>query len=610
MAIKFKCTNCQAALSVKDDKLAGRKIGCPKCKTLVVIPQPTAATAAAPDEDMEALALSALAEPKPDPGTAQPTDLMEFECPQCGEQVKMARELAGKNAPCPECSRIIRVPMPKTKDPADWRQKDTLPTGARRDIEPAPEGAWEPSQAKGVSTEALTQAGVLKKKKKPGLTRRQKVTRILIGSAAGLVVLVGALFAYSAWAHNRQDTIILAAADAAEKGQSKEAAAEANRAAGEYFLRTGSRDAAEKAQQRFAKARDLLEKSPSGPGRDVMLADLLVSQADLGGSKEEAARGTHLKWEQTLDELKKTLNHVTTPGGRVHAVRTVGRKLIARKQIESAGVLAGQSGGNKAAEGAEPEALYEGPEALAVLGIELFRAGEKDKAAQLADRAARVYTPQPGAASQERPPLAPSVVALCVALGKPEPKPGQVKDDKDLYLAGEAAGLALKGDAAAARQVKADTPVGRLQMLTALAEATGDLADVDAAAGVLDGELNEKPVSPWLVYRLAAVAAAKPGAADRALKLADKVGDPGLKVMAQLLVVRGRLEGSKDNAGDNVLEGIDGGPLAQSVGREWLARHNSRHDGGTLKAVEGWGEASRPFGQVGAILGEQDSKGK
>jgi hypothetical protein len=609
MAIKFNCPFCKKPLSVKDESLAGKKAACTGCKKIVVIPKPGAATSA-PDEDVEALALAALAEPKPEPA-AQATDTIDFECPQCGEPVKLARELAGKNAPCPECRRIIKVPLPKTKDPADWRKKDdTLPTGARRDTEPAPEGAWEPSRAKGVSAEALTQAGVIQKKKKPGLTRSQKVTRILVGSAAAVVVLVGCLFAWSAWAHTKQDTLVLAAADTAEKGKSKEAAAEANRAAGEYFIRTGSRDAAEKAQQRFARARDLLEKSPAGAGRDAMLADLLVSQADLGGSDEEASRGARLKWGPALEELKKTLSHVSSAAGRLHAVRLVGRRLIARGRVEDAGKLAAQVGGNKGAEGADPEALYEGPEALAVLGIELFRAGQKELAGQLADRAARLYNPQPGGAGPERPPLAPAAVALCLALGKPGPGPGQAENDKERFLVGQAAGLAMKGDAAAARQVKAEKPEGRLQVLTALAEATGDLADVDAAAGLLDGEPNEKPAPPWLVYRLVQVAAAKPGAADRALKLADHVGDPDLKVMAQLLVVRGRLEGSGEKAGDNVLTGIDTGPLAQALGREALARHNARHDGGTLKAVEGWDESVRPFGLLGAVLGGQDAKVK
>ncbi len=605
MAIKFKCPNCDAGLSVKDDKLAGRKIGCPKCKQLVVIPKPQPAASAAPEEDLDALAMSALVEPKPDAATVEESATIDFECPQCNEPIKMAREFAGKNAPCPECKRIIRVPMPKTKDPADWRQKDTLPSGARRDTEPAPEGAWEPSRAKGVSVEALSQAGVLKKKKKPGLTRRQKITRGLIAGAAAVVVLVGALFAYSAWAHGKQDTLVLAAAADAEKGKSSEAAAEANRAAGEYFIRTDSREAAERAQQRFAKARDLLAKCPADPGRDVLLADLLVSQADLGGTDAEAGRGARLKWKPTLEELQRTLSHATSPAGRLHAIRLLSRKLVAHGQAEDAARLAPQGGGGtKAPESADAEeAGYEGPEALALLGIELFRAKDQ-KAGQLADRISRTYDQQAG-----RPQLAPSAVALCVAVGKPPPQPGKDEGDKERFLVGQATGLALKGDVDAARQVKIDKPEGRLRALVAVAEVTGNAADVDAAAGLLDGDLNGKPVPPWLVYRLAA-AAAKSGGADRVLKLAERVEDPGLKVMAQLLAVRARLDGSKGAAGDSALEGLDGGPMAQALGRMALARHNGRTDAGALKAAEGWDEAVRPYGILGAVLGAQDSRVK
>jgi hypothetical protein len=612
MAIKFNCPHCKKSLSVKDESLAGKKAACTGCKKIVVIPKPQAAATPSPDEDVEALAMAALAEPKADPAAVQDSATIDFDCPQCNEPIKMGREFAGKNAPCPECRRIIRVPMPKTKDPADWRNKqDTLPSGARRDTEPAPEGAWEPSRAKGVSVEALSQAGVIQKKKKPGLTRRQKITRILIGSAAGLIVLVCGLFAYSAWAHTKQDTIVVAAVEAAEKAGKtpKEAAGEANRAAGEYFIRTDSRDAADKAQQRFAKARDLIGGSAAGPGRDVLLADLLVSQADLGGSNDEASRGARLKWEKTLDELKKTLGHATAPAGRLHALRLVSRKLVAHSQGENAAKLADQGGGNQPSEGSDAEeSAYEGPESLAVVGIELFRAKDQVRAGQMANRVSQKYEVPPGAVV-ERPPLAPSVVALCVALGKPPPQPGKAEGDKERFQVGQAVGLALKGDAAGARQIKADKPEGNLQILAAVAEATGDLADVDAAAGLLDGDLKDKPVAPWLVYRLVSVAA-KPGSADRALQLANKISDHDLKVMAQLLVVRARLDGTKDKAGDGVLEGIDGGPLAQALGREAMARHNARLDGGTLKAVEGWDESVRPYGVLGAILGGQDTRAK
>ena len=161
-----------------------------------------------------------------------------------------------------------------------------------------------------------------------------------------------------------------------------------------------------------------------------------------------------------------------------------------------------------------------------------------------------------------------------------------------------------------ARKLSADDkPEWRFQSLVAVAEATGDAADLDAATALLDGDLGDQKVSPWLVYRLV-LAAVKLGQADRVLHLAGRVTDPGLKAVAQLQAVRLRLEGAKDKAGDGVLDGIDGGPLSQALGREWLARHNARHDSGTLKAAEGWDEAVRPFGLLGAVLGGQDAKGK
>src|SRR5262245_43526259 len=114
MAIKFNCPHCKKVLVVKDDSLAGKKAACNGCKKIVVIPKGSnGAITPAPAEDVEALAAAALAEPKPDPVAAQEAATFEFECPQCGESVKMGREFAGKNAPCPECRRIIKVPLPK-----------------------------------------------------------------------------------------------------------------------------------------------------------------------------------------------------------------------------------------------------------------------------------------------------------------------------------------------------------------------------------------------------------------------------------------------------------------------------------------------------------------
>ena len=61
----------------------------------------------------------------------------------CTETIQMPVELEGKQGPCPECRRIVKVPLREKKDPKDWRKVRTgVPSGAKVD-EPAPEGTWD-----------------------------------------------------------------------------------------------------------------------------------------------------------------------------------------------------------------------------------------------------------------------------------------------------------------------------------------------------------------------------------------------------------------------------------------------------------------------------------
>jgi DNA-directed RNA polymerase subunit M/transcription elongation factor TFIIS len=602
MAIKFNCPHCKRALTVKDDSLAGKKAACTGCKKIIVIPQPTPAALA---EDVEALAAAALKEGEA-AAAAAPTQTIDFECPQCGEAIKVSREFAGKNAPCPECRRIVKVPMPKTKEGAEWRQKDTLPSGARRDTEPAPEGAWESSRARGVSAEALIEAGVVKEKKRPGLTPRQKVYRWSAAGAVAAAVLIGGIFAFSAWSQNKQDVLVdqaLKAADA--EGKAKELTAVANRAAGEFYLRTGIRDSADKAQKHYAKARAMLGQATSkaNPEADLLLADVAVAQVGLGGDAEDVAHGKRLKWDQVKKELQQTLAAVSSNEGRLQLLRLVSRRLFARGRNEDPPPLAGLAGG-----ASEPEAALERAEALAVVGIEFLRTGDKDTAGKLAARAELPYAVKPD--DKHRPPLSPSTVALCIALGRDPPRPGKAKFDPDWLMVGQAAGFALKGDLSTARGVIKGPAEARFMALVLVAEVSGDAADIDAAVNLLDTELKGNPGVAWYVYRLA-LAAAKLGQPERVMRIAEHATDPGLKSRAQFEAVRVRLEGAKDMIGDAALGRIGNAPLLQAQAREALARHDARLDyGGTLKAVDGWDEAMRPFGWLGAVLGEQDAKGK
>ncbi len=156
MPIIIICPKCQCKMSVPDS-LAGKHGKCSKCKGPVTVPAGSNGTAAAPlkpddkappatpappvpkaampapppgppaaaaapanpPADLEAEAMSVLADESTDsPGKA--ASAIEFECPMCFEPVKLGLEMGGKKHSCPSCRRIITVPMPKIEARASW----------------------------------------------------------------------------------------------------------------------------------------------------------------------------------------------------------------------------------------------------------------------------------------------------------------------------------------------------------------------------------------------------------------------------------------------------------------------------------------------------------
>src|SRR5437879_3709240 len=117
MTIRFKCPNakCQKVLVVKDE-LAGKRARCPICKQPVSIPAPVSAP---PPPDLEAIAAAALAGDPPEKqavtATAPPPTArtIDFTCSYCDAALHLPAEMAGKQAPCPECKHIIKVPQLK-----------------------------------------------------------------------------------------------------------------------------------------------------------------------------------------------------------------------------------------------------------------------------------------------------------------------------------------------------------------------------------------------------------------------------------------------------------------------------------------------------------------
>src|SRR5437868_3579749 len=138
MAIKFNCPHCQKAFQNVKDELAGQKRKCPGCQKIFTIPAPVGAPA-----DIEEFAAAAFSDqPQTVEEPAAPT-FVDFVCDYCDEKVQVAIELAGKQTSCPHCRRIVKVPLLE-KETKDWRNvKTRIPSAARRDVGPAPDGLWD-----------------------------------------------------------------------------------------------------------------------------------------------------------------------------------------------------------------------------------------------------------------------------------------------------------------------------------------------------------------------------------------------------------------------------------------------------------------------------------
>jgi transcription elongation factor Elf1 len=612
MAIKFNCPHCNKPRVARESQ-AGKRAPCPDCKQVLTIPSPVGQPA-----DLEALAAEALADKKaePEPPKAAP---IQFQCPMCDEKISVSSDLAGKQTPCPECRRIIKVPQLVKSEPIDWRRLDSRgPSLARQNEPAAPEGAWGSTVTSTlVSREALEEAAAIPEVK-IRLTWAQKIKRTLLAVAVVGVLGSVAWLTYANILRTRQHRSFARAVAYLDDGKTKlapEAAAELNRAAGEYLIRIGK---AEDARTRFQNARGLLrDLPPESTDRELRLTDLAVSQVELGGDKREVMEGTRLRWEEVAKELRQTLQNLKTPEGTEEALRRVSRQLIQVGQTPIAQTLASQLS-------AMPE---DAPGNLALVGLELLRAKQTRLAETLLDQAI-----PPGAAAPVPPPDGPqanrvppaALTDLCVALGKadridklfPQPKEKDAKEPEPAIRIGNAGGLARKGEVDRARGVARlpGSALARLEASLALAAALVDnqqaeaaRPDIEEAIRVFKSERMDRPVSPWVFCRLVSLAA-QAGLADQAEEIARIIPDAGLRGQAQLELLRARLAASKDKVDEAIAQNVDKACPAHSLAREEVARHNARLGGGSdvQKAVEAWEpEWLRPFGYMGIALGVQ-----
>jgi hypothetical protein len=581
MTIKFKCPHCQKPLGVKDH-LAGKKAPCPSCKQTVTIPAPVSQPA-----DLEAFAASAFADqPAAAAAPKETTRTIEFTCLYCDELVKVSADLGGKQAPCPACKRIVKVPLPKDDKPKDWRTADKRgPSGARRDTEAAPEGAWGAGSATTVSRQTLVETGAVQEEREP-VTVGQWIKRgLLLLLVLGLAV--GGWFGLRAYWSTSQQREALAKAleylkpDAKVKLPVSWWVAELRRVEGEHALRANK--PVKDALEAFHRAREPFlqragQKGSSENDQDAFLIDLALTQVELGGNQDEIDGKVRLKWEDAVKEVRQTLQCLVSEDARVFALRQVCNKFVAKGQIQPALSLARQL---------TPDVNNDAPTLAPQVALMMTQVDEQEVAALL-----------------------------------PEPRGQAAKTVERLAWA---EGKARKGDLKKARAY-AQLPglaLDRFRALLAVAAVTVDgpqaaeaREDVEAALKMLASELREARFTEWdllELYRLGARA----GLSEKIEPLARQLPNKALRGRAELELFRARLAETQGQAEESLLkqafnakDAAKDPPLAHVLGVEAFARHNTRTGGsaGVMKFLEGLEpETFRPFGYLGVALGVQDA---
>lgn len=619
MTLKFSCPHCRKGIRVKEE-LAGKKAKCPACQQILTIPTVTRSTATAKpttESDLESLALAALAEKSkaaPAPEAAS-TQKIEFACPVCDEKISMSADLAGKRAPCPECRRIIKVPLLEKTGPKDWRKVD-LRSPLTRDHkgEPAPEGAWGSEVSRGrVSRQALLEAGALPVVKEKW-SSRQWTHRIALGVSLVLVVVVGVWAIVHFGSQSRMSGAFAKAEKLVADCKDPLTAAEVYRGLGVYQFRAeqpvGDKNSAPAARDQFRKARaKLTEVSKDSAERDSILIDLAIDQVDLGSDSDDAQRrGVRLPWDKVVPEIRQTLQDIKSSDARLEGLRQVERKLIDLNLSNFASRL--------------PDNILDPndpirAEALAQFG--LLQIDQKDQAGAQATQALQASSATKKNSKEPQAALPASLVALLVALDRKDVKelpstPPKGKLPLELRI-GYTWGLAYRGQVGEARALAtSDGPAshqlqGLIALVTALVDKKAD-TEIDLAAAVVlvEPALKEKEtsVTPWALYRLVRLAA-HGGKLDSASKVADQIPDAELRERANLEIKLTGLDKKSDTEVLNHLAGQE--PPCRHALLE-LARRATRSDGSSSvsTAVKGWKQELRPLGYAGVALGMQDAE--
>ncbi|MCI0376350.1 MAG: hypothetical protein L0215_01960 [Gemmataceae bacterium] len=583
MPIRFHCQHCKKPLRVPDH-LGGKKGQCPACKQAITIPEPLA-----PPADLEAFAASAF-DDKPE---AKPEDdapkTIDFPCPFCSEDLHLPLDLGGKQSPCPECRRIIRVPMPKEKQKGDWRELVKKgPSAALINQPEIPDDVMTSAQKTRVSTTALLEADAIEVEVEPVGVKGWLKRGFYAALIAGVVFLIVSALIRGRTARTEKNHLDLGLKGLENPKVPLLLKAEGARIAGEVHLRNKK---AGEAKKHFYKARSLAidkppkEESPPSPfEQDMFLCELALSFVDMGGSFEEDRDGERFDWKKEVvqTELRRTLEAMKTDDGKAAALRDVGAKLLYLDKGEVAIGLAT----NLAKAGAGAKGLQRSPLVAQLVGL---LAGRKN------DKAANELLKDPGAAAT----IADSLARIAYTEGLCHQR-RYAEALKLVQAKGPAAArldAAISGAAIALADQKAKDNA---------AEAKPFLAE---ALDIINKELRGK-AAPWQVLQAIRLA----GQTDLAVRAKEetlKELTATFKARAQLELFRGHLVKTTVAVSATLPDEV-GEKQSASRALAWqlYARHNAcvGDSASVLNLIDSSDEIYRPLMHLGLALGEQDRR--
>jgi len=599
MAIEFDCPHCKTHYRLKDE-FGGKTATCknPDCRKVIPIPKPTGAVMAAAPADLDAIAAAAFSG-EPVKADKPAEEMIPVTCAGCDHTWTVEASKEGKNVRCPECGKVVRVPIRKKEEKADWRTGGGGPSLAKRETGLDRQGAFGNVAATGISEGTARE--IVKSREaeeEPEERRKRLIKRGLLVVLVLSVVGVGGYFLLKTRQDIKSDANMAQAVKEQKDQGSKDPRFEAliHRASSEYRARTASSSAeANGALDDWKLARNKFRGGggPKGQTADAagILADVATTLPHFLATDEQAERG--FKKDVMVKELRQTLQEIADPELVAEVVREVTREFARKGQPTIAEDVAHQRGDSN--------------ELVAQIGLELLRLNREQFKGNVEAMLKKL-----GSAD------GPGIQALRAVFPPAAKKDGEAPPAPSLAAIAEAE--AIKGNVAAATSAvrKVNKPEDRAKALAVVGQTILDASPGEATPILVESSKGLKDVkgavSPWVSVRVCRLLA-RVGQFDEAESLAASLSDDQAKAWGRLEALRGRLESMKgQKADDGWLDPI-GDPAksaAAAKAREVIARHNAAQGFGDYQSVvKKWPIGSvRPFGTAGLVLGQLDRDGK